>query len=494
MNRSSTRIRYFERPAAAILLIIVALVPHQTVRSAESGTGNSDNDPAAAQEFQGLAKSNQSSHEMGFASRILGQGFEYGADSGELLIESLMKDAMVRRQAGENLRAERAAGLAIELIERDGGVFDPALVEPLVFLAQLQQDGGDHPAAIERLNRAQHILHRTDGVMTSLQLPILDLMNKSFAAMEQVDEVRMITELNYAINVRHLDKSSLEFVPFILDQAEYKASIWQFRVARELYSDALGILEQSLSKNDPGFVDVLNGLASVRYQEQLYGVPGSRLIARSQASTIQTSNKEMQSTLHIGKILGREWGPKVSPKRGRKEGTRTLQTVIGIMEAHPERFSAVRRAQAHLRLGDWYMVIRKPRLADGAYRSAWQLFADEADAAKLLASYFGQPKKLKYSKPSLPRSGPGRYENYDHRYVVVSYSVNEEGAVRNLRFVESNVPAAMNLKMRDAVKRAIYRPRYINAQAVVTDDCYLRQEFSGTAYEVHQRASGEPVQ
>ena len=486
MNRVTMKIRDFRRPAAAIFLIIINLASHQIARSAESGTSDLGSTPVPAKEFQGHETSNQFSDVAGIASRILGEGSEYGAETGELLIEPLMKHAMVRRQAGENLQAMRVAELVIELIERNSGVFDPALVEPLVFLAQLQQDGGDHPAAMERLNRAQHILHRVDGVMTGLQLPILDLMKINFAAMEQTDEVRMITELSYAIHVRRLDKNSLEFLPFLIDQAEYKASIWQFRVARELYSDALGILEQSLSKNDPDFVDVLNGLASIRYKEQVYGVPGSRLIARRAASTRQTSNKETQSTLHIGKILGREWGPKISPKRGRKEGTRMRQTVIVIMEEHPDRFSAFQRAQAHIRLGDWYMVIRKPRLADGAYRSAWYLLADEEDAAELLASYFGQPKKLKYSKPSLPLSGPGRYENYDDRYVVVRYSVNKNGAVRNLRFVDSNAPAAMNLKMRDAVKRAIYRPRYVNAQAVVTDDCYLREEFSGTAYVEYQ--------
>ncbi|MCZ6537186.1 MAG: hypothetical protein O6838_04755, partial [Gammaproteobacteria bacterium] len=239
-------------------------------------------------------------------------------------------------------------------------------------------------------------------------------------------------------------------------------------------------------ENDPAFVDVLNGLASVRYLEQLYGVPGSRLIARGAASTIQTINAETQSPRQIGKILKRERSPKRSPYHGRKEGTQALQSVIVIMEEHSERFSTVQRAQAHIRLGDWYMVIRKPRLADGAYRSAWPLLADQEDAAELLASYFGQPKELKYSKPSLPLSGPGRYENYDDRYVVVRYSVNKNGAVRKLRFVDSNVPAAMNLKMRDAVKRAIYRPRYVNAQAVVTDDFYLREEFSGTAYVEYQ--------
>ena len=489
MNRVHLRIRHFRRLVAAILPIIVAFAPYQIVQSAEPDTSKFNSAAQPAAEFKALATSSQTSDAIRIASRILGQGTEYAAETGESLVEPLMKHAMVRQQAGENLQAEQAVELVIGLIERNGGVFDPGLVEPLVFLAQLRQDGGDHPAAMERLYRAQHILHRTDGVMTGLQLPILALMNTSFAAMEQDDEVRMVIDLSYAINVRRLDKNSLGFVPFILDQAEFKARTWQFRVARELYADALEILGQSLSKNDPGFVAALNGLASVRYREQKYGVPSSRLIARDKASTIQTTIAEDQSTLHIGRALMWEKRPKTSPYNGRKEGTRTLQTVIVIMEEHPQSFSTVQHAEARIRLGDWFMLIRKPHLADDAYRNAWQILAAEEDATKLLASYFGQPKKLKFSKPSLPREGPGRYADYDDRYVAVRFSVNEDGAVRNLRFVGSNSPAAMNLKMRDAVKRAIYRPRYMDSQAVVTDDCYLREEFSGTSYTQHLRTS-----
>ncbi|MCH8220523.1 MAG: tetratricopeptide repeat protein [Proteobacteria bacterium] len=489
MSRVNMTARHFHRLRAAIFLIIINLAPHQAVQSAESGLSNFGSASVPAKEFQALATSSQYSDVLRSAYRILDRGSEYEAETGESLVEPLMKHALVRQQAGENLQAEQAAELAIELIERNGGVFDPGLVEPLVFLAQLRQDGGDYPAAMERLYRAQHILHRTDGVMTGLQLPILALMNTSFAAMDQDDEVRLLTELAYVINVRRLDKNSLEFVPFILDQAEFKARIWQFRAAREMYADALEILEQSLPKNDSGFVAALNGLASVRYKEQKYGVPSSRLIARGKASTIQTTKAEDRSTLHIGRARMLDKGPKTSPYNGRKEGTRTLQTVIVIMEEHPQSFSTVQRAEAQIRLGDWFMLIRKPRLADDAYRNAWQILAAEEDATKLLASYFGQPKKLKYSKPSLPREGPGRYANYDDRYVAVRFSVNENGAVRNLRFVGSNSPAALNLKMRDAVKRAIYRPRYIDAQAVVTDDCYLREEFTGTAYTRHLRAS-----
>ncbi len=494
---------YFNRPVVTLLMVAITVWMPQVVRSAgaadqipneqgeavlsgsDSDTSGIDNSAAANQETQALSTTSEYSDVTELAAHILEQGSVYGAETRALLVEPLMKVAMLEKQSGKNLQAERAGELAIELIERNGGVFDSELVEPLVFLAQLKQEGGDHPGAIEMLNRAQHILHRTDGVMTDLQLSILEQMISNFDAMEKDEEAGMVTELVYAINVRHLDKHSLEFVPFILKQAEFKAKSWQFRAARKLYVDALEILKQYLPENDPDLVDALNGIASVRYKEQLYGVPGSRLIARGRATTMQAKNIENQNTREIGKIRMREKGPITSPHQGRKEGTRTFQKVIAIMDEHPQRFSAVQRAGAYIRLGDWNMLIRRPRLANDAYRVAWHLLADEEDAASLLAVNFGQPKKLKYSRPSLPNRGPGMYENYDGRFVFVSYSVNENGAVRNLRFVDSNSPKAMNVKMRDAVKRAIYRPRYVDAQPVITDDLFLREEFSGTAYLVH---------
>ncbi len=466
MSRVNMRARYFRRLLAAIFLIIINLAPHQAVRSAESGLSNFGSASAPAEESQALAKSSQHSDVVGSAYRILGQGYEYVAETGESLVEPLMKHAMVRQQAGENLQAEQAAEVVIELIERKGGVFDPALVEPLVFLAQLEQASGHHLAALERLYRAQHILHRADGVMTQLQLPVLALMTKSYAAMKQRSNSNMMVEQAFAIKIRHLDENSAEFVPIVLEQAEIKAMKGQFRAARELIYVALEILGQSLTENDPGLMEALTGLASVRYKEQKYGVSSfnqDRLIA----GNLPLPN----APIRLASL-------------GRKEGTRTQQKVIHIMEEHPERFSAIERAEASIRLGDWYMIIRKPDLADDPYRVAWQILAREGNATEFLTRYFGQPKRLTYNKPMTPQNGPGRYENYDGKYVEVRFSVNKKGAVRNLQLANSNSPAAMNRELRSAVKRAIFRPKYVDGQAVVTDNLFFREEFAGKLWRL----------
>ncbi len=83
-----------------------------------------------------------------------------------------------------------------------------------------------------------------------------------------------------------------------------------------------------------------------------------------------------------------------------------------------------------------------------------------------------------------PQNGPGRYENYDGKYVEVRFSGNKKGAVRNLQLANSNSPAAMNKELRTAVKRAMFRPRYVDGQAVVTDNLFFREEFAGKLWRL----------
>ncbi|MCH9025719.1 MAG: tetratricopeptide repeat protein [Proteobacteria bacterium] len=490
------------RPAATVFLIAGMVFTQQVVRSAESDTTDIDSAPTPVVEFQVLFTAGRYADALAVAARVADQASDYQSATRASLVEPLMKLAMVQKRSGDYLMATRAAESAIELIERNGGVFDPELIEPLIFLAQLEQDNGHHPAALERLNRAQHILHRAEGVMSHLQLPILAYMTKSYTAMKQTENTNTMIEQAFAIKSRDLDQDSIEYVPIVLEQAEIRAFNGQFRKARELIYFAMEILDQSLAENDPGFVDALNGLAFVRYQEQASSSAKPKLIASSLvaprirfpiiARTAESNDDRRPehtdgrrlklADIRIPTQFEREIvtePPIRLLSQGRREGTRALQKMIHIMEQHRERFSAIKRAEAHIWLGDWYMIIRKPDLADDSYRAAWQRLADEGQATDLLASYFGQPKRLKYRKPAIPRKGAGMYENYDGKYVEVRYSVDENGRVRKLKLGDSNSPAAMNTKVRSAVKRAIFRPRYEDGQAVATDNLFFREEFSG---------------
>ncbi|MCZ6499203.1 MAG: tetratricopeptide repeat protein, partial [Gammaproteobacteria bacterium] len=159
-------INLFHWPAAITLLVAGMLFAPQVVCSSEADTTDIDSASTPVIEFQAFSTAGQYADALAVAARVIDQASNYHSATRASLVEPLMKLAMVQKQSGDYLPATQAGELAIELIERNGGVFDPALVEPLVFLAQLEQDNGNHPAALERLYRAQHILHRTDGVMT----------------------------------------------------------------------------------------------------------------------------------------------------------------------------------------------------------------------------------------------------------------------------------------------------------------------------------------
>ncbi len=498
-------INLFHRPAAITLLVAGMLFAPQVVCSPEADTTDIDSAPTPAVEFQAFSTAGQYADALAVAARVVNQASDYESGTRASLVEPLMKLAMVQKQSGDYLAATQAGELAIELIERNGGVFDPALVEPLVFLAQLEQDIGNHSLALERLRRAQHILHRAEGVMTDLQLPILAYMTKSYTAMKQTENTNTMIEQAFAIKSRDLDQDSIEYVPVVLEQAEIRAFNGQFRKARELIYLAMEILDQSLAENDPGFVDALNGLALVRYQEQASRGAKPKLIASrlvaprirfpiiARTPTSTDARRPKPTDARRPKLTDIQIASRFERKivtnppirllfQGRGEGTRALQKMIHIMEEHRERFSAIKRAETHIWLGDWYMIIGKRDLADDSYRAAWQLLADEDQATELLASYFGQPKRLKYRKPAIPQKGAGMYENYDGKYVEVRYSVDKNGRVRKLKLGDSNSPAAMNTKLRSALKRAIFRPRYEDGQAVSTDNLFFREEFSGLVW------------
>ena len=79
---------------------------------------------------------------------------------------------------------------AVSAIELDGGAWDDGLVEELAALGRLQQEQGDHLAAIETLDRAIHINRINAGLYTLEQIPVVEQLIQSYMALgdwEQAD-------------------------------------------------------------------------------------------------------------------------------------------------------------------------------------------------------------------------------------------------------------------------------------------------------------------
>ena len=73
---------------------------------------------------------------------------------------------------------------AVEEIEYTGGAWDRALVEELFALGLLQQQQGDHDAAVKTFDRAIHVNRINDGLYTLQQIPHVESMLDSYLALK----------------------------------------------------------------------------------------------------------------------------------------------------------------------------------------------------------------------------------------------------------------------------------------------------------------------
>ncbi|MEX0940980.1 MAG: tetratricopeptide repeat protein, partial [Pseudomonadales bacterium] len=82
-------------------------------------------------------------------------------------------------EANEDFETARKLYLSIiEEIDRNHDGYDSVLIGPLVGLGRTYQRLGDPLSAEEALKRAQHLIHRTEGVHALSQLEIVELMTE----------------------------------------------------------------------------------------------------------------------------------------------------------------------------------------------------------------------------------------------------------------------------------------------------------------------------
>ncbi|MEM7281862.1 MAG: TonB family protein [Pseudomonadota bacterium] len=96
----------------------------------------------------------------------------------------------------------------------------------------------------------------------------------------------------------------------------------------------------------------------------------------------------------------------------------------------------------------------------------------EEDEAK--QELFGNPVKLFHpvlymSQDSFNRRANGEY------FVDIEFEVQPNGQVRDVKVVESNAPADARRLVRQMARRARYRPRYENGEAMSTTGVGSRQ-------------------
>ncbi len=228
----------------------------------------------------------------------------------------------------------------IESVEAELGEFSSALVEPLVGLAQQHAASGADEPAQEALLRAQHLIHRSEGVHALRQLEIIEMKTDLYLTREEPHQADRQQKLAVYLAERNFGKASSEIVPALMKLERWYADTGQYGAARRTLDRVIDIIREEGGDADPRLIEPLMEGARVR-----------------RLARICCSYK-------------------------------LIEQARDVVEANPS-LPSDEKAEVYAALGDAYLASSKSERAVDAYRLGWETLDTE-----LAQSRFAEPAQI----------------------------------------------------------------------------------------------------
>jgi tetratricopeptide (TPR) repeat protein len=353
---------------------------------------------------------------------------------------------------------------AVQLVETRLGAFDRRLIEPLTQLGRLYASTHHHEQAVATLERALILSRRNVGLYDLSQAAILQQLAESYTQLGAFADAKR--HLDYLRNIaeRAYGERDPRLTPTLCDIADWYSRVGAGETARMLYRQAIDIVSEKRGKASVELVAPLLGLART-YTREL-SQPRQDARERSLANFPPTSGTYDESL--DGRFLG--------PRYLNPEGETALLRAVQVLERQPDVPSSALR-NALIVLGDWYQIKQDERKALDAYKRAYKLAAAE-DAQLESSDLFDTPVPLYYPVPySAVRHAKRPPEEVEEHYVLVEFTVTEQGAVDDAKVVETDASKRHVSDTLSAIERARFRPRFVNGEPAATTGMRHRQVF-----------------
>lgn len=162
-----------------------------------------------------------------------------------------------------------------------------------------------------------------------------------------------------------------------------------------------------------------------------------------------------------------------------------LKRALWIAENSPDPDWEVRK-ECLLALADYYTLFGLRGRAHRYYAEAWELMSSNQNYLVARAENLESPVPLSQPKPD-PYSNfeynPDREnitpDDYLEGEMVMAFTINDRGRTEDLLVVEATPPnfSRMELRVRNAVKGFVYRPRYVDGVAAETGNQQYRVKY-----------------
>jgi len=350
--------------------------------------------------------------------------------------------------------AETSYKRAVKIVEQNQGGYSREIINPLFGLGMTYSASGDYAGSTDALKRAVDVSRKVDGLFNPAQLELLDPLIASYTAQNSIEDAQR--EQQYALRLAETTygKDDPRILPALSRTAGWLESQGRFTTARQIYARELDIARKTGGDNDPRLVGPLRGIARTYRQEFMYGPErpdGTADDSQIGGVSGPTATPASANGVSTASVLN-------------PDGENALEAAMRIFDAHPGEDNA-ERAQTLLELGDWKMTSGAWRQAMNTYRDAWKVLSLPGAPG---TGALDTPVAVVYRAPSIARQPHSDPDKYTQHYAEIEFTVTQEGRVRDAKIGANDVSDMAGKSVLSAVKRARYRPRFVNGEPVET--------------------------
>lgn len=381
--------------------------------------------------------------------------------------------------AQQRVQVMRDYDQAIVAIEQNGGAWDQALTEELAALGALQQQDGAHPQAIDTLSRAMHINRINEGLHTLGQVPLVERMIDSYAALGDWPSVDLYQNYLYFIQQKAYGSDDPRLIPVLHRLGQWNIEAFnlgfgdplggRLSTAQLLFNAATRMVGIHFGRNDERYVSYLRSVAHSAYLVSLHPDQMSEI----DRIDYLTSRENLRRQLNE---------PRSPEPRGYQAGVDALQEVVDIYRE--EGSEPYKLAEALANQADWQLMFDRFRAAQEIYEEAWQVLAETENGEELIAQLFGQVRPIptfanQATNLSLGSSDSQERQNLHYDYADVSLSVNQFGAPRGVEVLteETEENARQLSRLHREILRSIFRPKIVDGQIESSEGHMFRYRY-----------------
>ncbi|MDD9889846.1 MAG: hypothetical protein OXU66_09490 [Gammaproteobacteria bacterium] len=367
----------------------------------------------------------------------------------------------------------------VESLEQAGGAWDAGLVEQLASIAELEQQQGNHPGAIQAYDRAIHINRISNGLHTLDQIPQVEGMIDSYLAIGNWEQADLYNNYLFFVQQKAFGADDPRIIP-VLD----RLASWHMRAFNIGYGESLGVRLSSaqmlfraavrmvgkhFGRQDERFERYLRNLAISGYQASRYP-----------HYSLEVDRAEFRADQELLRDLLNEQGSVVP--QGFGIGEAALRDIVAYYQENSEEPYDTAEVITHL--ADWYLLFDRRRLAQEYYTRAWEILAAEENGEELIQKLFGQvvpiPTYANEPKNLAIRSSLSRTRaSLNYAYADILVDVTASGATRNIQILTEET--AENAQMLSSLQREVrttkFRPLLEEGQLVRSGGHQFRYRY-----------------